>query len=257
MAALVLSFASCETDVEDPAGDRGVASVPGVINMDPATFDVNDLENTFVQFDLALDDPAVSEAVILASYKGDRRREEIMRISNFPTSVVIELNEVASKMGIQLEEIEAADVFNFEVQTIQDGKTYFSSAAFNVSVVCGYDPAMVTGSYRAVSASWEVDGSVTITVDPEDEFVIYVSGLAALDGAPEDKGPLKMIVDPLDYSVVAEKTVLASTFYTYTNVWYEGTGELNTCDGTYTMGFTIGVDQGNFGGPFTFTFTKN
>src|SRR5690606_22075019 len=163
----------------------------------------------------------------------------------------------ASKLGIPLESIETSDVFNFEVQTIQDGKTYFSSAAFNVAVVCGYHLVLVTGSFRAVSPSWEVDGSVNITVDPDDAFIIYVSGLAALHGSTEDKGPLKMIVNPLDYSVVAEKTVLASTFFSYTNIWYEGTGQVNTCDGTYTMDFSIGVDQGNFGGPFTFTFTKN
>src|SRR5690554_2277294 len=123
MGALIFSFVSCETEVEDPAGDRGVASVPGVLNMNPATFDLYDLENTYVQFELALDDPAVEDVIIVASFEGDRRRTEIMRVNSFPSTVVIELNEVASILGISLESIEAADVFNFEVQTIQDGRT--------------------------------------------------------------------------------------------------------------------------------------
>lgn len=258
LAAVVIFITSCETDVEDPAGDRGIASVPGVQDLNPATFDVNDLENTFIQFTLVLDDPEVSESVILASYKGDRSRTEIARVSEFPATVVIALSDVAAKLGLELNSIEAADVFNFEVQTIQGGRSYFSSAAFNAAVVCGYDPAMVTGSYRGVSASWEVDGGITITADPDDELIVYVSGLAALDGLDEDLGPLKMVINPLDFSVVAERTALASSAFGYTNIWYEGTGELNTCDGTYTMGFTIGVDQGTFGGaPHTFIFTKN
>lgn len=258
MGALIFSFVSCETEVEDPAGDRGVASVPGVLNMNPATFDLYDLENTYVQFELALDDPAVEDVIIVASFEGDRRRTEIMRVNSFPSTVVIELNEVASILGISLESIEAADVFNFEVQTIQDGRTYFSSAAFNVAVVCGYDPAMVTGSYRAVSSSWGVDGSVNITVDPDDEFILYVTGLGTIDGVNEDQGPLKMIIDPLDYSVVAERTVLASSAFGYTGLWYEGTGQVNTCDGSFDMGFTIGVSAGTFtGAPHSFTFTRN
>jgi hypothetical protein len=125
----------------------------------------------------------------------------------------------------------------------------------NAAAVCAYDPEMVSGSYKAVSADWAVDGPVTITVDPEDEYTIYVAGLAELDGLTEDKGPLKMVVNPLNFEVTAERTVLASIAFDYTNIAYEGFGLLNTCDGTYEMNFTITVDQGSFG-QFPFTLTK-
>jgi hypothetical protein len=258
--SLVLLFSACETEVVDPAGQRGVASVPGIEEMDPATFDVNDLENTFVQFDLVLDAPGVSEAIILVSYKGDKKRAEITRISSFPTTVKITLSDVVSKLGMQLSAVKAADVFNFEVQTVEGGKTYFSSAAFNVAVVCGYDPLMVTGNYRAVSDAWAVDGPITITADPEDPYTVYVEGLATIDGLEEDLGPLKMVINPKNYDVTAEKTVLASLVTwgaPYHDIAYEGPGKLNTCDGTYVMDFYITVAEGSFGGPFVFTFTKN
>lgn len=258
--SLVLLFSACETEVIDPAGERGIASVPGVEDMNPATFDVLDLENTYVQFNLVLDAPGVSEAILLVSYKGDKKRAEVTRVSSFPATVKIMLTDVVSKLGMQLSDVEAADVFNFEVQTVEGGKTYYSSAAFNVAVVCGYDPALVTGSYRGVSDAWGVDGPITITADPDDPYTVYVAGLATIDGLDEDLGPLKMVINPLNFDVTAEKTVVASLVTwgaPYHDIAYEGNGKLNTCDGTYVMDFYITVAEGSFGGPFVFTFTKN
>ncbi len=93
--------------------------------------------------------------------------------------------------------------------------------------------------------------TVTVTVDPDDEYTVYVAGLAALDGLDEDLGPLKMTVNPLNFEVTAERTVLASVAFSgYTNIAYEGFGTLNTCDGTYEMNFTITVDQLIWSVPF-------
>jgi hypothetical protein len=256
IAALVLTFSSCETEVVDPAGLRDVGVVPEITNLNPAVYDSNDLENTFVQFTVDLDDPKVNEVSVVASYNGDKRRTEIIKVSSFPTTVKLALSDVASKLGIPISSVKAADVFNIELISIQSGTSYFSNAAFNAAVVCGYDPANVTGSYRAFSDSWPADGNVTITVDPEDEFVLFISGLAALDGLNEDKGPLRLEVNELNFDVVAVKTVLASSAFGYTNLAYEGSGKLNTCDGTFEMLFTITVDQGSFGA-YDFVLTKN
>jgi hypothetical protein len=260
IATLILTFSSCETVVEDPAGLRDVGVVPAITDLNPAVYDSNDLSNTFVQFTVNVDDPKVDEVIVVASFKGDQRRTEISRLTSFPATVKIMLSEVASKFGIQLSSIQAADVVNFELITVQGSDSYFSSAAFNAAVVCGYDPVMVTGSYHAVSEGWGLDGNVTITVDPDNEYIVYVSGLAAIEGLNEDQGPLKMIINDLDFSVIAEKTVLASDVapwgLPYTGYNYQGFGELNTCDGTYNMTFTIGVDQGSWGA-YDFVLTKN
>ncbi len=259
LATIILAFASCETEVEDPAGLRGVGVVPVISNLNPAVYDSNDLENTFVQFTIEVEDPTVEEVVIVASFNGDKRRTEIMRTSNLPATVKLQLTEVASQLGIQMSEIELADVFNYEILTVQDGEVFRSNAALNAAVVCAYNPELVTGSYRVVSGDWGMDGSVTITPDPEDPFVVYVDGLAAAEGLNE-AGPLKMVVNSLDYSVVAEKSLLAEDLapwgLPYTGYSFQGFGELNTCDGTYTMTLTVTVDQGSFGA-YTFVFTKN
>jgi hypothetical protein len=255
IAAIVLTFASCETQVDDPAGPRGTAVVPSVTNLNPAVYDSNELETTYVQFTLGLDAPA-TEAIVVVSINGDKSRATVGTYTSFPATVKVLLSDVVIKLGMTLEDVELGDIFNFEIGAVIGGKTYYSNAAFNAPVVCAYNPELVTGSYRAVSAGWEVDGNVTITVDPEDDYIVYVAGLVLLDGAVEDQGPLKMIINPLNFQVTAVKTVLGSSFYGYTNVAYAGSGLLNTCTGTYNMLFSITVDQGSFGS-YDFVLTKN
>lgn len=255
LAAMVLGFTACKTDVVDPAGPRNEGVIPTISNLNPAVFDVNDPENTFIKFDLDATS-AVSEVKVIASFNGDLSRTQFKSYTTFPLKdEMIYMRDVASTLGITLDDITPGDVFNLELLTVQGSDTYRSSAVINAAAVCAYDPEMVSGSYKAVSADWEVDGPVTITVDPEDEYTIYVAGLAELDGLTEDKGPLKMVVNPLNFEVTAERTVLASIAFDYTNIAYEGFGLLNTCDGTYEMNFTITVDQGSFG-QFPFTLTK-
>ncbi len=260
LVAMVFAFTSCETEVEDPAGLRGEGIVPSFTNLNPAVFDVNDPENTFIQFDLNIneaDRAAVNEVKLIVSYNGNLQRVELKSYTSFPqTAVKVYMHEAAAALGIPLDQVAAGGAFNFELLTVQGEKTYRSSASFNAAVVCAYNPENITGNYRAVSADWAVDGTVTLTVDPADDYIIYVSGLAVLDGLTEDKGPLKMVVNPLDFTVTVERQALASVAWSYTNLSYEGSGLLNTCDGTYEMGFSITVDQGSFGGPFPFTFTK-
>lgn len=254
-AAMALTFSACETEVVDPAGLRNEGVVPSITNLNPAAFDVNDPANTFIKFDLEAT-AAVSEVKIVASFNGDLSRVTIKTLTTLPAKdVVIYMHEVATAMGIQLDSIKPGDKFTLEALTVQGSNTYRSSAVILAAAVCAYDPNMVSGAYKAVSATWPADGPITITVDPNDEYIIYVSGLAELDGLTEDLGPLKMIVNPLNFEVTAEKTALASIAFDYTNIAYEGFGVLNTCDGTYEMNFTITVDQGSFGS-YPFTFVK-
>lgn len=260
ICGIALLFTSCEKTDVDPAGARNEAAVPGIKNLNPATFDVNDLENTYVQFDLTSDATGVEEAILLVSYNKGGERKEVQKVNSFPANITIKLTEVVSVLGMDLNSVEAADVFNFEVQTIEGGKTYFSSAAFNVAVVCGYEVENVTGAYRAVSSpdQWDHEGNVTLAADPDDEYTVYITGLAASEGVDEDGDPIALHIDPLDFSVTAPRATVASSMEPlagYTGYSYEGSGSLNTCDGTYTMMFEITVDQGSFGS-FEFVFTK-
>lgn len=254
LGGLMLLFSACETDVEDPAGARNEALVPGIENLNPATFDSNDLENTYIQFDLTMPGSGVSEAILLTSSAGNRERVEVTSVTSFPANITVPLTDVVSALGISLDDVVPGDVFAFEVKTVQGGNSYFSSAAFTVAVVCGYEVANVTGNYNGASASWAVDGSITLEADPEDEYTIYVHGLAELDGLTET-GPVTMHVNPLDYSVQAPASTIAADAFGYTGLTYAGSGSLNTCNGKYSMMFAITVDQGSFGS-FEFEFTK-
>src|SRR5690554_1676549 len=194
LGGMTFIFSSCETDVTDPAGPRGEAVVPGIENLNPATFDVYDLENTFIQFDLTLPGSGVQEAIVLVSSGDQKERKQVTSVSSFPANIKIALTEVVSVLGIDLADVEAADQFSFEVQTIQGGKKYFSSAAFKVAVVCGYETPNVTGAYNS-SSGWG-SGSVTLEADPDDEFKVYVYGLHELDpNLGDEAGPLVLNVD--------------------------------------------------------------
>lgn len=256
LAALVFGFSACETDVVDPTGLRGEGIIPSITNVNPAFFDVNDAQNAFIKFDVDVAG-AVSEVIVEVSYNGDMRRVTLTNFSTFPaTDIIIYMRDVASALSIPIDDVKPGDVFAVELVTVQGEKRYRSSALISAAAACAYDPALVTGSYNAFSPDWPADGNVTVTVDPDDEYTIYVEGLAALDGLDEDQGPLKMHVDPLNFEVTAERTVLATAAFGYDNIAYEGFGTLNTCDGTYNMNFTITVDQGSFG-QYVFTLTKN
>lgn len=255
MAAMVLTFSACETEVEDPAGLRNEGIIPSVTNLKPAVFDVNEPAETFIKFDLDVA-PGVDKIIVVASYNGDLRRSAIQEFSSFPAKdVKIYMRDVAAALNVKLEDIAPGDVFNLEMLTVQGDKTYRSNAVVNAGAVCAYDVDNVTGAYYAVSDDWGSEGPITITADPANPFILYVSGLATMDGLVEDGDPLKMVVNELDFTVKAEKTVIATAFFQYTNGAYEGFGNLNTCDGTYKMFFTISVDQGSFG-QNAFTLTK-
>lgn len=251
---------SCD-ESEDPVGLRDVGIVPSLYDANPAVFDSKDLENTFVKFKVALSEGDKPEkAELYVSYNGAAgsvKSKKVSDIANFPADVTVYATDAVQALGIALEDLENDDVFTFEVVfTSHGGKVTRSNSLLNVPVACAFDPAQAFGSYRGVSDGWEVDGPLTITQDEDDPYTVYVAGLVELDGAVEDLGPLKMTIDPITFAVKAEKTALGSDFDGYHNVSYQGTGIFGTCDGKYTMSFTITVDGGSFG-LYSFTFTRN
>ena len=249
---------SCE-ELPDPAGERGVAVVPGISGLNPGVFDVNDLANAYVRFTVNL--PAgttVAKATVVGSFNNDHADAVITELTSFPAVVTISSADAAQKLGVALGNIERGDVFGFELLITEDGRTT-RSTPLSVPVACVYSTSMSTGSFHSVSEDWATEGDITITADPDDPYTVYVSGLEEIDGLVEDLGPLVMHIDPITFAVTADKTVLASLVTwgaPYHNIAYEGTGTFSTCDGTYTMSFEISVDEGSWGAN-AFIFTKN
>jgi len=262
--AFALLLGGCKDTNENLVGSRGVAVVPLISKLSPAVFDSNDMANTYVEFQLDVPDKTLLEnAIVKVSLNGLMQRADYSTITTFPQTVKVSLKDAAAKLNIALDKIKLGDILNVEIWTTSGGKVHPTSAVFNSAVVCPYYPDQIVGSYHSVSTDWASEGDVTITIDPANPYIVYVAGLEEIDGLNEDLGPLKMVINPLDYSVTAVKTVLASSTLgwgptsDYHNIAYEGTGKLNTCDGTYEMSFTITVDEGTFGTNQAFTFTKN
>ncbi len=241
---------------DDPAGLRGVGIVPGITDVNPAIFDSKDLENSYVEFKISLPDGVVAdEATIVGSYNGDGARLEIAKINTFPSTVRITSSEAISKLGLSMGAINNGDVFTFEVLIKSGTRVNNSNSVLNVSVACAFNPDLAIGTYAVVSDDWGAAGQLTVTADPDDPYTIYVQGLAAIEGVNEDRGPLVMHINPLSYEVIADKTVIATDYFGYDNGAFAGKGTFSSCDGTYTMNFTITVDQGSFG-TYLFVMTR-
>jgi hypothetical protein len=252
-----LIFISCDNDVEDPAGIRGVAVIPIITDVNPAIFDSKNLATTYIKFVVSLESgKQATSAKILASYNDSLYRVEIASINSFPATITIAAKDVAEKLGIDIGSIVNGDVFKFELLVTANGVTTRSASIIDASVACAFDPSLTTGSYHVVSKDWQTAGNVTLTADPADPYTIYVKGLATIDGVTEDKGPLVMHINKLSYAVTVDKTVIASSAFGYTNEAFAGSGTYGSCDGSFEMNFTISVDAGTYG-TFLYSFTKN
>jgi len=253
---LVMIFFGCEK-AKDPAGRRSIAVIPVISDINPGIFDSKNLDNSYVEFKIDLQTGTHADKVIIQGSYGDNfERIEIAEVTSFPSTVRIMSADVAQKLGIALGDISNGEVFIFELLTTSEGVTTRSNSVLNVSVACAFEGALTAGSYHSVSLDWGSEGDIIITADQNDPYKVYVAGLEQIEGLDEDGGPLVMHIDPVTFEVTADKTVIASEAFGYTDIAYEGSGVYNSCDGSYTMNFDISVNEGNFG-RFLFEFTRN
>lgn len=254
---LIMYSISCE-ELPDPAGERGAAVVPGISGLNPGVYDVNDLQNAFVQFTVNVPEGAsVTKATLICSFNNNHADVAITELTSFPATVKVYSSDAAQKLGIALADIERGDLFDFEL-LVTSGSRTTRSTPLVIPVACVYTTAMSTGSFHSVSppSDWNTEGDINLTADVNDQYKIYVTGIEAIEGLTEDLGPLVMYIDPVTYAVNVPHKAIASDAFGYHNIAYEGTGTFSSCDGTYNMLFTISVDEGTFG-TFAFTFTKN
>lgn len=232
-----------------------------------------------VDVDLFFEDMPQSMDIMVA-YNDDMDMRAPLRenITSFPVSIDFTMNDLISLIPEfdSVEQLNPGDYFRvYAVTTLKDGTVIdgldslyaaYNSSISNqpgsnvdvkYSVVCPFDPDFAIGSYRCVSEEWAVDGPVTITQDPTDPTKFFVDGMAELDGAVEDLGPMVIHIDPATYAVTIDKSILCSGwYYGYHNFAYEGTGTYNSCDGSYEMSLKATVTEGTFG-TFGYIFTRN
>jgi hypothetical protein len=254
---LVVMFSGCEK-VKDPAGQRGVAVIPVISDVNPGIFDSKDLKNSYVEFTLGLVSGINAEkAVIEGSYNNNFERRVLAEISSFPATVKIISGDIIQKLGISEADIMNGDVFSLEVVTTANGLTTRSPAILKVVVSCAYNNALATGSYHSVSSDWNSEGDITITRDPGDPYKIYVKGLEEMEGLVEDGGPLVMFINPATYDVTVPAKMISSDAWGYGGIVYAGKGVYNSCDGSYEMNFDISLESLGSQGINNFTFTRN
>jgi hypothetical protein len=250
--SLVLLFSGCEK-AKDPAGRRNVGVVPTI--SDVSGIFISGEPGSFISFKVDLaNGVTVEKAEIVVSSQDNFQRLKISDITSFPSTLNFTLGAITEKLGT----INSGDVIYLEVVTTKDGLTTRSNAALAQIVFCEYSVSLATGSYHSVSppTEWNSEGDISITADPANQYTVYVKGLETIEGQNEDKGPLVMHIDPVTFSVTAEKTVIASVAFGETNIAYEGSGSYNSCTGLYSMNFHITTDQTDYG-VFAFTFTRN
>ncbi len=273
---------TCQKDPNLPYPDLQEGVAPVILkNTDlDQTLDVFNLSafNASVDVDIYFETLPQSMTIMI-SMNDDYENKAVLRenVTTFPTSIGLTANDLVTLLpGLDsINQLQPGDFFRvYAVTTLEDGTvidgldTLYNAYGDGIAnlpgssvdvvypVVCPYDPDFATGSYRCVSEGWNVDGDVTITADPEDPYTIYVVGMAELDGAVEDLGPMVMHINPATYEVTVDRSILSSSFFGYHNFAYSGSGVYNSCDGSYELKLQPSVDEGGWN-PESFTFTRN
>ena len=252
-AALLISI-GCEDTNENLVQERGVAVVPEMSDPAPAYFTDN-IEESYVEFNLSLSPGETVDKASIEVVRGNK--SAILKDVTLPvTELRVTASEVLTALNIPASDYNLGDMFYLYVLTTKDGKTTRSTAAFRIPVVCFFSPAMLTGNFYYVSESLEEEGSVTIAADPNDPLKVYISGMAETQGAVGNGNRIELNVNPNNFNVSGPKTIIAGNIWGYTNYAYQAVaGSYSACDATFTINFSISVDQGSFGN-FQFIFTR-
>jgi hypothetical protein len=254
---LIIIFLGCEK-AKDPIGQRDIAVIPFISDINPGIFDSKDLKNSYVEFKLSLESGKQAEKVVIeGSYNDNFERVKLTEVTTFPASIKIISSDIIQKLGISEADIINGDIFTLEMVTTANGITTHSPAILRVVVSCAFQNSLATGSYHSVSSDWNSEGDITITADPVDPYKVYVTGLEEMEGLVEDGGPLVMNIDPATYNVSVPAKIISSDAWGYGSITYAGDGVYNSCDGSYVMQFEITLDALGSQGINSFTFTRN
>lgn len=271
----VVLLGSCETDLRMPDMQKSYLPVFVLDESSDVKIEEGELNAVFSVDMFYKEYPTDSRLVVTMNGIHENEKIFIESIKSFPANITINATQLKTLFGIS--SIDFGSYFEIGLEVLlSDGKWYtpftpngiaYNSGSLNLlpagstpvlkfKAPCLFDSNMSIGSYREFSdeSEWNVDGDVTITADPSDPYTVYINGMAQVDGLSGDKA-LKVTINPSDFSVTAEKTIIASSAFGYTNYAMEGTGSFDSCSGTYDMTINISVDEGDFG-PFIFKFTR-
>ena len=265
IAAALVFFMGCKDSNENLVQERDVAVVPKMSDPSPAYFSDN-IEASYVQFDLSL---APGQSVEKASIEVSRIRggkidkSGIVKEITIPaTGLKVTATEVIQALGIPVSDYKLNDIFRLCILTTKSGKTTRSPAAFQVPVVCYFDPSMLVGSFDYVSEEWEEDGRVTLVADPDDPFKIYIDDYAEVIGLTGNGNRIVLNVNPNNFKVSGPKIIIADNLEEWgipspnSYAFEPVAGSYSACDEKYTITFNISLSNWGNQGNYVFIFTK-
>lgn len=270
IVVLGLFFGACEDTNDNLVASRGVAVVPVLSDLTPASPLFTDFTVDDVSFTVSLEEgDAVDAAEVRVDYDGNEAF--LQDIASFPSSVTIAAADILTALGITSDDVELGSEISVYVMTTSDGVTSRSQAAFNIDIPCEFDSSITAGSYGVVCDGWGVDSNVSITADENDPYTLYISGLAEADACTGNGNTMKVMIDPVSYQLTGdtERTIVAddcsgwaAAYSVYTNYSYTlKSGSFSTCDGSYEIIFELeylyeGEADYSSWGDYTFTFTR-
>jgi len=256
-----LAFLSgCENTNENLVQERGVDIALPAFEAAPAFF-TEDLASSYVAFDLVElpEGTTIDKTEIEVVYNG---QSIIFREISLPTEVRVTAYELIAAFELSPDDIKVGDVFFLYILITKEGRATRSPAAMQIPVTCDFNADLTSGIYNFSSADWEVSGKVTIEVDPEDPYKLFILDYAKAEGSGNATGErIELNINPNTFNISGPKATIAENMAhfevpSYTNYSFEPIeGTYNSCEGSYTVTFAITVDQGSFGS-YAFTFTR-
>ena len=145
LTGFMLVTTGCDDDA--PVGDyfaeeqyqpEGTVITPS--NVVNGFFDLGDLDNSFVSFDLAATGETPSSVAVLASYNGGGF-VEVTSLSSLPATVTVTANDAISALGLNAGDIEVGDNVLMVFDSETGGATYRSNETLSVPFSCESDLA--------------------------------------------------------------------------------------------------------------------
>jgi hypothetical protein len=169
---ITVSFVEGCDENDDPAGLRGVGIVPGIEQIVSSFFDLQDIDNAFVEFSVEVVNPdEVSSIIIEVTYEGTKGQLETY--TSLPATVTVTAQEAVQAVGVSISDLTLGDVFTFEiVVNAKSGTSSRSNSILNATVAC---ESMLTGEYSCVASGQSTDTGPGPDVNPISGFETTVT----------------------------------------------------------------------------------
>ncbi len=144
---------ACDREEENIGWMDGESNValPEVTSITQGFFNLNDVNNAFVSFELDAVGDASSIEVLMNFDGGDF--SSVATLSTFPTTVSVPLSDVATALGIDPNDLEPGDSFGAVFLTTVGTRVYESGTAISFSAAC---PSELDGTvnWEIMSSNW-------------------------------------------------------------------------------------------------------